>query len=160
MSSLLSFSVSRPVSAPLEDVWNVIGDFGTEHRWTASLKHCQRSTPDVRVGTVRTCTLPRPLMGRTEVQEELIEYVRGAALAYRLDGSAGPFATASSRWSTRVLSPEATLRTIEGRFTPKSALGRAVLWPLAKPFLRGLTFKIIRELEAFLLAGRARASVR
>src|SRR5688500_16260164 len=99
MSDKLTFTIHAPVKAPLADVWSVLGDFGTEHRWSKQLAHCERTTREVAVGTARICTLPKPLMGRSQVREELTEYAPGRALAYLLDGAAGPFATAASRWS-------------------------------------------------------------
>jgi hypothetical protein len=96
----VTFAVTCSVNAPNDAVRKVIGDFGTEHRSTRTLSECRRDTRDVRVGTVRDCRLPRPLMGRSEVRETLVEFAWGRALAYTLDGSAGPFASAQSRWST------------------------------------------------------------
>ena len=98
------------------------------------------------------CTLIKPLMGRTQVREELTEYQPGEALAYALDGPAGPFASAASRWATRRLDDCSTLVTVEGNFTPRNALARFIVWPLAKPMIRRLTGRVLAELEAFLTA--------
>ena len=133
-------------------VWSVLGDFGNEHRWTRSVASCTRDTPDVRLGTRRTCRLPRPLMGRTEVREGLTEYEPGSALGYALEGTAGPFASAASRWSTRPAADGATLVTVEGRFTTRRPAA-ALLWPLMRPALRRLTRGVIGELEAFVVNG-------
>lgn len=146
----LRFRISRTVGAPSDAVWRVLGDFGNEHRWTRSVARCTRDTPDVRVGTRRTCTLPRPLMGRREAREELTEYEPGSALGYVLDGSAGPFATAASRWSTRSTADGMTVVTVEGRFTTQRGLA-AMAWPLMRPALRRLTRGVIGELETFVL---------
>lgn len=154
MSLSLRFAVTRLVGESNDDVWSVLGDFGREHRWTATLSHCTRDASDVRIGTVRTCILPRPLMGRTEAREELTEFEPGRALAYSLDGAAGPFAFASSRWTTRPLSDHSTAVTVEGRFTPRNAAIPLVVWPFAKPMLQRLTRRILRELEAFLQSQR------
>ena len=148
MGAPLRFSASRLIQAPGERVWRVLGDFGTEHRWTTSVARCERDTQDVRVGTVRTCRLPRPLMGRTEARETLVEYEPGRALAYELDGPAGPFARAGSRWSTAPAPGGGTLLTVEGRFEPKGWAARHLLWPLAKPMIRRLTRRVMAELDA------------
>lgn len=137
------------VSAPNDAVWNVIGDFGTEHRWTRTLSECQRDIRHVRGGTVRRCRLPRPLMGRTEVRETLVEFACGRALAYTLDG---PFALAQSRWSTTATSEATTAVTVAGQFQPKNALVRGLVWPVAKPMLRRLTRRVLGELQPFLAA--------
>jgi uncharacterized protein YndB with AHSA1/START domain len=150
MERPLRFTVTHVVPTPNEDVWRVLGDFGREHQWTTTLSQCTRDTPDVRVGTVRTCRLPRPLMGRTQVREALTEFEPGHSLAYALDGSAGPFATASSRWSTSPVHDDATAVTVEGMFTPKNAAVPVIVWPFAKPMLRRLTKRILGELEGFL----------
>lgn len=150
MPSELRFSVTYPVRGSLDEVWRVLGDFGGEHRWTTTLTFCERQSHDVRVGTVRRCRLPRPLMGRREVHETLTEFEPGRALAYVLDGEAGPFATASSRWSTAPTACGATAVTVEGRFTPRSRIVGVMVWPAAKPALRRLTRKVLAELDAFV----------
>jgi hypothetical protein len=145
----LHFSITERVRVPDHVVWAILGDFGNEHRWTRTLSYCERDTVDVRVGTARICTLPRPLMGRTKVREELTEFAPGVALAYVLDGPAGPFLTASSRWSTRQGREGSTWVTVEGRFTPRNWLSRFLVWPLARPMIQRLTRGVVRELEAF-----------
>jgi Polyketide cyclase / dehydrase and lipid transport len=149
-TNTLAFSVTQPVRASNDAVWKLLGDFGNEHRWTRTLTRCERDTPDVRVGTTRMCTLPRPLMGRTQVREELTEFEPGVALAYVLDGPAGPFLTASSRWSTKPGDHGLTLVTVEGNFTPRNWLSRRLVWPLAKPMIERLTRSVVRELETFV----------
>jgi hypothetical protein len=146
----VGFSVTEHVQATNAAVWAVLGDFGNEHRWTRTLAHCERDTSDVRVGTARTCTLPKPLMGRTQAREELTEFEPGASLAYVLNGPAGPFLTASSRWSTRSEDDGNTLVTVEGLFTPRSWGARFLLWPLAKPMIENLARRTVRELGAFV----------
>ena len=152
MTAKLQFEVTRTLPAPLDAVWKVLGDFGAEHRWASGFSHCERDTTVVGVGTARTCTLIKPLMGRTKVREELTEYQPGEALAYALDGPAGPFASAASRWATRRLDDRSTLVTVEGNFTPRNALARFIVWPLAKPMIRRLTGRVLAELETFLTA--------
>jgi hypothetical protein len=98
-------------------------------------------------------------MGRTSVRETVTEFSPGRGLAYTLDGPAGPFATAASRWSLRAVSPGSTAVTVEGIFRPVNAAARVVVWPLAKPMLRRLTKRVLGELETFVLAGgRGRTS--
>jgi hypothetical protein len=152
MAGQLRFTVSRRVQAPVGAIWRVLGDFGTEHRWSKQFDHCARDTDVVRVGTIRTCTLPKALMGRSQVREALTEYVPGTALAYALEGAAGPFAAAASRWSTRPASNNSTVVTVEGFFRARNLPARLLIWPLAKPMLRRLTHRVIGELEAFVSA--------
>lgn len=150
----LRVSTTRVIAAPPASVWRVLGDFGTEHRWTRSVAFCERDTPDVRVGTTRHCRLPRPLMGRTEARETLTEYEPGRALAYRLDGAAGPFASAASRWSLSPAPEGGTRLRVEGVFEPRSWAARAFAWPLAKPVIRRVMRGVARELDVFVTAPR------
>lgn len=59
------FAVSGRMEVSIERVWETLGNFGNEHEWTGTLLYCERDTPTVHVGTSRSCTLPKPLMGRT-----------------------------------------------------------------------------------------------
>jgi hypothetical protein len=156
MAGQLRFTVSRRLQAPVGSIWQVLGDFGTEQRWSKQFDHCARDTDIVRVGTVRKCTLPKALMGRTEVREALTEYAPGTSLAYALEGPAGPFSSAASRWSTCPASAASTILTVEGLFTARNGLARLLIWPLAKPMLRRLTRRVIGELEVYV-ASRAAA---
>lgn len=142
------FHVEMPIRAAPEVVWGVLGDFGNEHLWTTSVKACTRDSAEVRVGTTRTCQLPRPLMGRTEARETLTEYDPGRALAYVLDGPAGPFARAESRWSISPQTLGKTIVRVEGTFVPKSWAAHRILWPLARPAIARLTRRVLRELAA------------
>jgi hypothetical protein len=90
-------------------------------------------------------------MGRTEVSEVLTEFEPERALAYALDGPAGPFASAFSRWSTRSRSEDSTEVTIAGRLEPKNWFVRFLVWPLAKPMLQRLTARVLGELEVFVV---------
>ena len=152
MGNSLRFGVTRRLHVPSHEVWRVLADFGTEHRWTKSLSHCERDTAEVSVGTARLCTLPKLLMGRTEARETLTEFEPGRVLAYVLDGSAGPFASASSRWSTSPASASTTNVTVEGWFEPKSRLVGVLLWPLVKPMLRRIARRGLGELETYVAA--------
>jgi hypothetical protein len=67
-----------------------------------------------------------------------------------VQSTAGPFAIASSRWSTVTTAGDATAVTVQGTFAPKNAAVPVVVWPFAKPTLQRLTRHVLRELEVFL----------
>ena len=96
-------------------------------------------------------------MGRTHVREQLTEYAPNRALAYDLDGAAGPFLHARSRWSTRECEDGSTELLVEGFFVPRNWLSRIVVWPLVKPMIRRLTNRVVSELERYLSRDRATA---
>lgn len=150
VSRSLQLSTTRIVGVSNEAVWRVLGDFGTEHRWTRTLTSCERDTATVGVGTVRVCKLSRPLMGRTEAREMLTEFDSERVLAYRLDGPAGPFATAASRWSTRREAPNSTAITVRGDFEAQNWATLYFVWPLARIMIRGVMARVLGELEDYL----------
>jgi hypothetical protein len=150
----LRFSVTQVIHGSNDAVWKVLGDFGCEHLWTKTLIRCTRDTPTVRVGTSRYCELPRPLMGRTEVKETLTEFEPGKSLGYTLEGGAGPFALASSRWSIGPASSNSAAVMVEGSFEAKNRLVLWFLCPVIKPMVRRLTRRVVGELGAFLSADR------
>jgi uncharacterized protein YndB with AHSA1/START domain len=88
----------RLIRAPLDHVWSVVGDFGREDRWARNIPQSSRDTADVDVGvgTVRTLTLARPLMGRDKVEEVILAVEPGQLLAYRLRGGAAPLVSAGT----------------------------------------------------------------
>lgn len=137
------------MAAPVERAWGVIGDFGHEHTWLPGMEHCRRDTDQVQVGTSRYCRLRKPVMGRTEVKETLFEFEPGRTLAYTLDGPAGPFATAGSRW-TVTRNETGTTVLVEGFFTPKNWVSRWIVWPIAKPAIKRLTQRTLHQLEDYL----------
>jgi uncharacterized protein YndB with AHSA1/START domain len=147
MSKSLHVSRQRLVHAPSERVWSVVGDFGHEDRWARNIRQSSRDTPDVRVGTVRTLALARPLMGRNRVEEVVIAVEPGQMLAYRLRGSAGPFASAESHWRLRE-EGRGTIVEVEGRFTPRSALLGFLVGGPAKVAVRRTLDVALRELAA------------
>lgn len=72
--------------------------------------------------------------------EELTEYEPGAVVAYRLEGSAGPFASASSRWSTTPRSDSATIVTVQGFFTARDAGFAEVSHPTLRRVVMSIDF--------------------
>jgi uncharacterized protein YndB with AHSA1/START domain len=144
-------SVSRTIEADPAFVWSVLGDFGTEHRWASQLSHCCRSTETVHVGTVRSCTLTKPIMGRSAVDEELIEFDPGKGLSYRLRGGAGPFRCAEGRWTIRPVAT-GTLVEVFGRFEPRCALFSFFFGGLARAAATRAAQRAVDDLSTFIEA--------
>jgi uncharacterized protein YndB with AHSA1/START domain len=156
MANVIGFSSARTIHAPIARVWNVIADFGNEHIWVSGMKICRRDTAQVGVGTSRFCELNMPVMGRTEVKETLVEFDPGRSMAYELEGAAGPFVEAASRWTLQAIGFGMTRIKVEGKFRAKNWAARTLVWPLAKPMIVRLTQRTLGELEAYL-ASEAKA---
>jgi len=135
----------RLIAADQGTVWQRIADFGSEHRWSSALAACHRDTQSVAVGTVRHCTLSRPLLGRRAVSEELTEFVAPQALGYRLRGGAGPFRTAAGRW---VLRPSGGCTVVEvfGTFQPHNMLVALLFGRLARAAARRAARQALHDL--------------
>src|SRR5262249_26018898 len=147
MPTLLRVARQRLIHAPCERVWSVIGDFGHEDRWAHNIRHSSRDTSTVEVGTVRTLVLAKPLMGRDRVEEVVSAVERGRVLAYRLRGSAGPFASAESSWHLREKGDgHGTLVEVEGRFVPRNAVLGFLVGGVAKAMVRRTLDGTLREL--------------
>lgn len=130
-------------------VWSILGDFGTEHRWASQLRSCRRNTDIVRIGTVRTCMLAKPLMGRSTVDEELIEFDPGKVLSYALRGSAGPFRSAQGRWTIGSVHGGAVVE-IAGRFEPRSPMIGFLFGSLARAAAMRSAQRALADLATFV----------
>jgi len=140
----------QTIPAAADTVWAVLGDFGTEHRWSRQLAACDRDHATVTVGTVRSCRLARPLLGRRQVAEQLTDYQPGSTLAYQLRGSAGAFRSAEGRWTLRA-AQGGTVVEVSGRFQPRSPLVGLVLGPLARRTAVRAARRALADLTAFVL---------
>lgn len=156
-AQLMQISEGRCVGAAPAYVWSILGDFGNEHIWASQLKDCRRDTETVRVGTVRACTLAKPLMGRADVEEQLIDFDPGKTLSYRLRGGAGPFRSAEGRWSIRP-DVDGTFVEVSGRFEPRNAVIAALLGGLARVVAVQAARRALADLAAYVERGRESVS--
>src|SRR5262249_26294010 len=90
-------------------------------------------------------------MGRDRVEEVVIAIEPGRVLAYRLRGSAGPFASAESHWHLRDEGDgRGTLVAVEGRFVSRSALLGFLVGGAVKAVVRRTLDGALRELAAYI----------
>lgn len=156
MVRAVTFTVRREVLVSSRRLWEVLGDFGAEHRCASNIAVCRRDTEHVGVGTVRSCILTRPLMGRASVAEELVEYAPGRTLAYRLHGGAGPFRSAEGRWTIRAGAPnrsadrETTYVEVSGHLVPRGPLTGLLLSGPARALARRAARASLADLAAYV----------
>ncbi len=146
----ISIREQRIVPHPVDVVWAVLGDFGSEHRWSSQLARCGRDADIVAVGTVRTCRLARPLLGRRQVTERVTDYQPGRTLAYQLGGGAGPFRTAGGRWSLCPDGRGCTVIEVTGSFQPRSQLAGRLAGPLARRIAARAARRALTDLTTHL----------
>jgi len=56
--------VSRTVHASTDSIWRVLGDFGTEDRWTRTVHHCARVTARSWQARILIWPLAKPMLQR------------------------------------------------------------------------------------------------
>jgi uncharacterized protein YndB with AHSA1/START domain len=154
MPNSLRICRQRLIRAPIDRVWSVVGDFGHEDRWARNIRQSSRDTSEVGVGTIRTLTLARPLMGRNRVEEAIIAVEPSQLLAYQLRGGAGPFASAESHWRLQT-EDGGTLVAVEGRFVPRNALLGFLVGGVATAAVRRTLDGTLHELAAYAESGVA-----
>lgn len=93
-------SVVLDIHAAPEDMWRVIGEqWGDVHRILPSLSGSRLLTPGVGEGSVRECTLAKPVMGLDSVVEELVLWDPPRRLAYRVRSPPWPMCRLENRWT-------------------------------------------------------------
>ena len=83
------------ITAPAEEVWAVLADFGRISVWAPNVDHsCLMSHQTDGVGTVR-----RIQTGRTTVVERVIEWEAGERLSYTIEGLPPVIRSVTNTWT-------------------------------------------------------------
>lgn len=88
---------ARTIAAPLEDIWNVLADFGSLSSWAANVDHScvlHSGRSGQPVGTAR-----RVQVKRDALVERITEFEPPRALAYDIDGLPGRLRRVANRWT-------------------------------------------------------------
>lgn len=88
---------ARTIAAPLEDIWNVLADFGSLSSWAANVDHScvlHSGRNGQPVGTAR-----RVQVKRDALVEHITEFEPPRALAYDIDGLPGRLRRVANRWT-------------------------------------------------------------
>lgn len=83
-----AFTVTRELHHPVEEVWALLDDFGSVHRWSAGVKSSpiNEGTPDRGVGSERNCLL----YDGNHLQERVVESVAQRRLAIEVFDTSMP----------------------------------------------------------------------
>lgn len=138
------------VDAPVDRVWRVLGErWGEVHRVIPSLSASRLRTPGAPgPGAVRACTLRKPLMGISVVEERVTRWREGESFAYVFDAPPWPMRSVSNAWS---LAPEGDGTRLT--LTPSMRLrgGRAFQW-LAPALLWAMSRSLKADLPLMVAA--------
>jgi len=88
---------SRTIAAAVEDIWNVLADFGSISSWAGNVDHScvMYCGPDGRaVGTAR-----RVQVKRDALVERITEFDPPRTLAYDIDGLPSRLCRVANRWT-------------------------------------------------------------
>lgn len=88
---------TRIIAAPVEDIWNVLADFGSISAWAGNVDHScvlHAGRNGQPVGTAR-----RVQVKRDALVERITEFEPPRALAYDIDGLPRRLRSVSNRWT-------------------------------------------------------------
>lgn len=117
-----SIKVQTEINAPIEEVWQVLSDFGGVHKWAPSVTNSysiseNNSGPDA----ARHCDVA----GFGSLQEYVTEWDEGAGFTFRVTG-VGPISEANSKWSAEAKDGKTIVTTTIDYATKFGLLGSAL----------------------------------
>jgi len=117
------FTREITINAPVEQVWEALGDIGSISRWNPGVVRSYVTTVKTKgMGAGRFCNLG----GKNYLDEQVVEWEPGKALTMRVIGTNLPFQNADIRFT---LQPEhnATVVTVSPEYTLKYWLAGRIL---------------------------------
>ncbi len=120
---MAGFTREITTKAPVERVWEVLGDIGNISRWNPGVVRSHVTTvKEIGIGAGRYCDLG----GKNYLGEEVVEWEPGKTLTMRVIGTNLPFQAADIRFR---LQPEhdATVVTVSPESTLKYGLAGRIL---------------------------------
>lgn len=150
----MDFKRSFTVRKPVDDVWEVLGNqFGQACAWASGLHHSEVSARRGDRPTHRACTADFGDLKEEVLRFDPDEYV----LAYRvLEGFPGFVDSGVNHWRLTGL-PDGTTRVdMHLRIVTKGLVG-AVMSPMMRMQMNGLTKQIVEDFTVYLETGRPSA---
>ena len=91
--------VSMKFDAPKQRAWALIADYGHPHRYVGNVvdAHITKGPPN-GIGATRHCDLPRDMMMRQYIVEEITEWNEGSSFVYKVVESSAPISEANVHW--------------------------------------------------------------
>jgi uncharacterized protein YndB with AHSA1/START domain len=92
---MTTFTESTTVAAPRSEVWATLADIGTIAEWNEGLAGSHATNEVVGVGATRHCDIS----AKQTLEEEVVEYIEGERITFRITESTLPFARADIRFT-------------------------------------------------------------
>ena len=113
-----SFATETKIAAPVNEVWQALGEIGDIYRWNPGVQASHTTSEEGEgLGATRYCDLG----GKNYLDEEVVVWQPNEKLTMRITGTNLPFATADIRFTLR---PEndATVVTVSPLYKLKYGL--------------------------------------
>lgn len=117
---------TRTIAAPIEEIWDVLADFGAISTWVDNVEHsCILVSRAKPLGTAR-----RLQVGRDTLVETITEFDPPHTLAYHIEGLPKQLGELSNRWTLRPAGDSTTVAltsTVEIGSRPDQRLAERVI---------------------------------
>ena len=139
------------IDAPLEQVWNVVKDFGGVHRFHPKVETSPLlSQNNEGLGAARVCNF----YDGTSVKEEVVEYREGELLRVKLSDFSMPLQRAEAVISVRALGPDRTEvefgMEYEMKFGPLGAVMNGIM---LRPMMGKMFTQVLEGLDHHVVTG-------
>ena len=122
MSERIDISVS--VEAPKEAAWALLADYGNPHKYVGGIVDAYLTTERTSgVGMTRHCTLPRMMMMKQHIVEEISAWDEGKSFAYIVTDTTAPITDGILEWSVDGDDRRSVIK-VRGSYRPKGLMGR------------------------------------
>lgn len=126
--------VSVAVAASKEAAWAVLADYGNVHAYVRGILDAYLTTEQVSgVGMTRYCALPRMMMMKQYIVEEITAWDEGRSITYIITDAAAPITDASVAWSVEGDDRRSRIRA-RVSYRPKGLMGRLMAPMMRKQF--------------------------
>ncbi|MCV6978682.1 SRPBCC family protein [Mycolicibacterium pulveris] len=117
---------TRTIAAPIEEIWDVLADFGAISTWVDNVEHsCILVSRAKPLGTAR-----RVQVGRNTLVETIVEFDPPHTLAYEIEGLPKQMGELTNRWTLRREGEDTTVTltsTVEIGSRPDQQLAERVI---------------------------------
>ena len=144
-------NASIAIAAPKHAAWDLLADYGNVHKYVGGVVDAYLTTKQTAgVGMTRYCALPRMMMMKQYIVEEISAWDEGKSFTYLVTDTTAPIADGSLEWSVDGDDRRCVIRS-RGTYRPKGLMGRLMRPILRKQFAKQIDSGLAdmkRHLEA------------
>ena len=147
--------VSIAVAAPKDAAWAILADYGNVHNYVGGVVDSYLTTEQTDgIGMTRYCALPRKMMMKQYIVEEISAWDEGKSFRYIVTDTTAPIADGSVEWSVDGDEKRSVIRA-RVSYRPKGLIGWLMLPKLRKQFAEVMNAGLA-DLKRHLEASAAR----